>query len=54
LIGYRLHLFSKEKNAAVFAGYRALQQDYTDGSGDDKFKWDVTLDGPILGLRIGF
>jgi hypothetical protein len=54
LIGYRFPLFSKENNAAVFAGYRALHQDYTDGSGDDKFKWDVTLDGPILGLKIDF
>ena len=53
LIGYRFSLFG-EDNAGVFAGYRALSQDYTDGSGDDKFKWDVTLHGPILGLSIGF
>ena len=53
LIGYRFDLFGNN-NAAVFAGYRALHQDYTDGSGDDKFKWDVTLDGPILGLKIDF
>jgi hypothetical protein len=53
LIGYRFDLFGKN-NSAVFAGYRALHQDYSDGSGDDKFKWDVTLDGPILGLSIGF
>ena len=48
-----IDLFGKN-NAAVFAGYRALHQDYTDGSGDDEFKWDVTLDGPILGFRIDF
>jgi hypothetical protein len=53
LIGYRFDLFGKD-TATVFAGYRALHQDYTDGSGDDKFKWDVTLDGPILGLKIDF
>jgi hypothetical protein len=53
LIGYRFDLFGKA-NAMVFAGYRALYQDYTDGSGDDKFKWDVTLDGPIQDLRIDF
>jgi hypothetical protein len=53
LIGYRFNLFG-EKNARVLAGYRALSQDYTDGSGRDKFKWDVTLHGPILGLDIGF
>jgi len=53
-IGYRFRLFSEEHNARVAAGYRALYQDYTDGSGDDKFKWDVTFHGPILGLVIGF
>jgi hypothetical protein len=50
LLGYRFPMFSKENNATVFGGYRALYQDYTDGSGDDKFKWDVRLYGPILGL----
>jgi hypothetical protein len=53
LIGYRFDLFG-EKNAKAFAGYRALSQDYTDGSGRDKFQWDVTLYGPIVGLVIGF
>jgi len=53
LIGYRFGLFG-ENNARVLAGYRALSQDYTDGSGRNKFKWDVTLHGPILGLDIGF
>jgi hypothetical protein len=53
LIGYRFNLFG-EDNAWAFAGYRALSQDYTDGSGNDKFKWDVTLYGPILGLLIRF
>jgi len=53
LIGYRFNLFG-ENNARVLAGYRALSQDYTDGSGRDKFQWDVTLYGPILGLLIQF
>ena len=53
LIGYRFDLFG-EKNAKAFAGYQALSQDYTDGSGRDKFQWDVTLYGPILGLVVGF
>ena len=26
----------------------------TDGSGRDKFQWDATLYGPILGLVVGF
>jgi hypothetical protein len=54
LLGYRFPLFSKKNNAVVLAGYRALSQDYTDGKGDDKFQWDVTLYGPILGLLIWF
>ena len=53
-IGYRFRLFSEKNNARAAAGYRAIYQDYTDGSGDDKFKWDVTFHGPILGLVIGF
>ena len=53
LIGYRFNLFA-EDNAKVLAGYRALYQDYKDGSGRDKFKWDVTLHGPILGLAVQF
>ena len=53
LIGYRFGLFGKD-NATFFGGYRARYQDYTNGSGDDKFEWDVTLHGPILGLSIGF
>ena len=53
LIGCRFNLFG-ENNARVLAGYRALSQDYTDGSGRDKFQWDVTLYGPILGLVVGF
>jgi hypothetical protein len=53
LIGYQFNLFG-EDNARVFAGYRALSQDYTDGSGSSKFEWDVTLHGPILGLAIRF
>ena len=53
LIGYQFSLFG-EADARVFGGYRALYQDYTDGSGNDKFQWDVTLHGPILGLGIRF
>jgi hypothetical protein len=53
LIGYRFGLFEKD-NATFFGGYRAMYQDYTDGSGINKFEWDVTLHGPILGLAIRF
>ena len=53
-IGYNFRLFSEKNNARAAVGYRAIYQDYTDGSGDDKFKWDVTYHGPILGLVIEF
>jgi hypothetical protein len=53
-IGYRFRFFSKENNARAVWGYRAVYQNYTDGSGNDKFEWDVTLHGPILGLVIEF
>jgi len=34
------------------AGYRTLFQDYDDGSGtsNDRFEWDITTHGPILGI----
>ena len=53
-ICYRFRLFSEENNARVVGGYRVLYQDYKDGSGDDKFEWDVTFHGPILGLVVEF
>jgi hypothetical protein len=53
-LGYRFSLFSEKNNARVAAGYRAIYQDYSDGSGNNRFEWDVTLHGPILGLVIGF
>ncbi len=53
LIGYRFGFFGKD-NATAFGGYRAMYQDYTEGSGNDQFEWDVTLHGPILGLAIRF
>jgi hypothetical protein len=53
LVGYRFGLFG-EDSARVVGGYRAMYQDYTDGCGDNKFKWDVTLHGPNLGLDIEF
>jgi hypothetical protein len=52
LIGYQFSLIG-EDNARAFAGYRALSQDYTDGSGNDKFEWDVTL-GRSWGWLFGF
>ncbi|MCC6682860.1 MAG: hypothetical protein IT445_18335 [Phycisphaeraceae bacterium] len=52
ILGYDFTLFSR--SATVFGGYRAIGTDYTDGSGANKFTWDATLHGPILGLTIKF
>lgn len=53
LVGYRFGLFG-DNDANVMLGYRALYQDYETGSGTDKFKWDVTLYGPVLALSVQF
>jgi len=53
LIGYRVGLFA-ERDANLFAGYRALDQDYSDGSGRNRFAWDVTAHGPVIGVAIRF
>ncbi len=52
LIGYGFELFGRE--ASVIAGYRALHQDFEDGSGRDKFEWDMTMHGPVLGMSVPF
>ncbi len=39
------------KNASFIAGYRALDVDYEDGSGQDYFKFDATIYGPVIGLN---
>jgi hypothetical protein len=52
LLGYRWQGAGAEW--AVLAGYRALSQDYSTGSGLNRFKWDVTMHGPILGFSLRF
>jgi hypothetical protein len=44
--------FKPWKHVSLFGGYRALYQDYEDGSGVNEFKFDATMHGPILGLNI--
>ena len=39
---------------AVLAGYKALGQDYESGAGRRQFRWDTTMHGPIVGLRVRF
>ncbi len=53
LLGYRFGLFGKD-DARIQAVYRALHQDYSNGNGNDEFKWDMTLHGPTLALSIDF
>lgn len=53
LVGYRFGLFGQD-NANFFAGYRVLKQKYENGNGRDRFDWDVTIHGPIAGLKLTF
>lgn len=48
LLGYEWKLDSG--GLGVFAGYRALGQDYQDGA----FAWDVVTHGPLLGMSLRF
>lgn len=52
VLGYDFTLF--EQPASVYLGYRGLGQDYSSGSGDTKFTWDVIQHGPLLGLSLRF
>ncbi len=40
------------KNFAIVAGYRALGTKYETGSGAEKFTYDTTIYGPIVGIDI--
>jgi hypothetical protein len=52
VLGYDFTLF--DHSAAVYGGYRAMGWDFSEGSGRDKFTWDVTMHGPILGFSLFF
>ena len=39
------------KYVSFLAGYRAIYQDYEDGSGPDLFRFDATMHGPVLGIN---
>lgn len=43
--------FQPWQHVGLFGGYRALYQDYSDGSGSKKFEYDATTHGPILGFN---
>ena len=50
--GFGLIDFQPWKNVAFVAGYRAIGTDYETGSGIDKFTFDATVHGPIIGVDI--
>jgi len=51
-LGYRTKLFDLPTTWRV--GYRALYQDYRDDDTREKFKYDVTQHGPVVGLSVQF
>lgn len=51
-VGYRTQLLSRP--AVLRAGYRVLYQSYeTDDFTGQTFRWDVTQQGPVVGLSLG-
>lgn len=46
--------FQAWKNVSFFGGYRAIYDDYTTGSGNDQFRYDITMHGPILGINFSW
>ena len=50
---YGFGLIGHDKPSFV-AGYRVLKQKYQDGDGRHEFEWDMTIHGPIVGLKITF
>ncbi len=52
IVAYHIELFGCD--ASIVGVYRALHQDFEDGSGARKFEWDMTLHGLVVGLNIRF
>lgn len=46
--------FSVASNISIDAGYQFIYMDYKSGSGGDRFVYDVTTDGPIIGATFRF
>ena len=44
--------FGKTLSGAI--GYRALYADYTEGAGNERFKWDLLVHGPAFGVSLQF
>jgi hypothetical protein len=52
VIGYDFNIGTT--GGTAYLGYRAIGQDYSEGSGASSFTWDVVQHGPILGLSLRF
>jgi opacity protein-like surface antigen len=46
--------YAISKYAFLELGYRLLDIDYEEGSGSDKFRFDVQMGGPYMGLGVKF
>lgn len=46
--------YNFNKTIAVFAGWRWLSDDYSTGSGRDRFEYNIEFSGPFAGLKIMF
>ncbi|MFC1601150.1 hypothetical protein ACFL34_02240 [Candidatus Sumerlaeota bacterium] len=42
------------EHVSLYGGYRVLDIDYEDGSGDDKFVFDAQIKGPLFGILFHF
>lgn len=49
-VGYRI----SESGSRMYVGYRALYNDYSTGSGNEQFRYDVRSGGPEAGLSLRF
>jgi hypothetical protein len=52
---YDMRLLTAATHAVdAYLGYRALYVDYTKGSGDAKYQYDMLQHGPVMGLAVRF
>lgn len=49
VLEYRL-----SESFSLLGGYRWLDYDYVSGSGNQRFGWDMNLNGPVVGLALDF
>ncbi|MBP1749859.1 MAG: hypothetical protein H6Q52_2398 [Deltaproteobacteria bacterium] len=51
---YGLFGYTFTPSISAYLGYRALAVNYESGSGSSKFKYDVTMYGPVMGMGFRF